>query len=83
MWRSRTGTDRVCLICREEFDTFVAAEPEPEPEPERQERHPLVIFRPYEIPQETCGTYLTKIGIMFMILILIGYIIAMSKHVLR
>jgi hypothetical protein len=86
MWRSRTGTDRVCLICREEFDTFVAAESESEAEAEpqeRQERHPLVIFRPYEGPQETCGTYLTKIWIMCMILIIIGYIIAMSKHVLR
>jgi len=29
LWRLRTGTDRVCLICREEFDTFGYLQEEP------------------------------------------------------
>jgi len=29
LWRLRTATDRVCLICREEFDTFGYVQEEP------------------------------------------------------
>jgi len=79
MWRSTTGTDRVCLICREEFDTFGLVLEEPESEPVRPP--PLVIFRPYEPPpRETMCTYLTKIGFTIAIIICIGYIIALFKH---
>jgi hypothetical protein len=79
MWRSTTGTDRVCLICREEFDTFGSiVEPE---EPPR----PLVLIRRYEEepPQETMITYLTKISVVIFVIIIIGYTIALSKHALQ
>lgn len=79
MWRSSTGTDRVCLICREEFDTFGYIVEEQEPE---QPRPPLIIFRPYEPPQ-TMLTYLTKISVVFVVLIIIGYVIAFSRHALQ
>jgi len=79
MWRSTTGTDRVCLICREEFDTFGSVLAEPE-EPPRQ----LVLIRRYEEePPQTMLTYLTKIGVVIFVIIIIGYTIALSKHALQ
>jgi hypothetical protein len=54
-WRRTTSTDRVCLICREEFDTFYYA-PEPEEQQEQQQeqqeqqelqQRPIIIFRRY------------------------------------
>jgi len=76
MWRSTTGTDRVCLICREEFDTFgyIVAEPE---------RPPLVLIRHEEPRQETILMYLAKIGVALCVLIITGYTIAFSRHALR
>ena len=79
MWRSATGTDRVCLICREEFDTFgyIVAEPE------APQRPPLILIRHEEAHQETVLMYLTKIGVVIFVIIIIGYTIALSKHALQ
>jgi len=70
MWRLRTGTNRVCLICREEFDTFGFVVTE-----EQVEQRVII--------HETAVSYLAKISITLLILFMIGYAIALSRHALR
>jgi len=62
-WRSNTRTNRVCIICNEEFDTFIYQE-EPEPEPERQ--NPVRI---------TCYEHTKNISISICFVILLIYAI--------
>jgi len=68
-WRSNTRTNRVCIICNEEFDTFVYPE-EPEPEPERR----IFIRREDPLPI-TCCEYTKNISISICFVILLIYAI--------
>jgi hypothetical protein len=73
-WRSSTQTNRICIICKEEFDTFVyeeeESEQEQEPEPDRH------IFIRQEGPAPiTCCEHTKNICISICFVLLLIYAI--------
>ena len=73
-WRINTRTNRVCIICKEEFDTFVYQEQEPEEEQEPEPGRRIFIRNQDPLPM-TCREYTKNMCISICFVILLIYAI--------
>jgi len=95
-WRLRTATNRVCLICREEFDEFGVAGPEEQQEQQEEPAPVLVIRRIRYNPgvddrideflehrRFGQGSFLEKICIVFCLTLVFTYLFGMLQALFR